>query len=138
MSTLQVGTIKSASSAAPVFQNSSGTEKGQLAKAWVNFNGSSSGSTKTIRGSFNVSSVTDNNTGDYTINFINSFSNSNYCPVQMTLANDTSGTQSTTVVRGSSSSPTTMTASALRINVGSTSSNSFTDKSHVFIAIFGD
>ena len=138
MSTLQVGTIKSASSAAPVFQNSSGTEKGQLAKAWVNFNGSSSGSTKTIRGSFNVSSVTDNNTGDYTINFINSFSNSNYCPVQMTLANDTAGTQSTTVVRGSSSSPTTMTASALRINVGSTSSNSFTDKSHVFIAIFGD
>ena len=52
MSTLSVATIKSASSAAPVFQNSSGTEKGQLAKAWINFNGQS---TIAIRDSFNVS-----------------------------------------------------------------------------------
>ena len=39
MSTLSVGTIKSATSAPPVFQNSSGTEKGQLAKMWINFDG---------------------------------------------------------------------------------------------------
>ena len=38
MSTLAVGTIKSISSAAPVFQNTSGVEKGQLAKAWVTYN----------------------------------------------------------------------------------------------------
>ena len=56
MSTLAVGTIKSISSAAPVFQNTSGTEKGQLCKAWVNFNGSGSVS---IRDHFNVSSITD-------------------------------------------------------------------------------
>ena len=37
MSTLAVGTIKSVSSAAPVFQNTSGTEKGQLIKAWLNY-----------------------------------------------------------------------------------------------------
>ena len=75
MSTLAVGTIKSISSAAPVYQNTSGTEKGQLAKAWVNFNGTG---TLAIRDSFNVTSVTDNSTGGYTTNFSTSFSNTNY------------------------------------------------------------
>jgi hypothetical protein len=45
------------------------------AKAWVNFTGYS---TVTIRDSYNVSSITDNGTGDYTINFITGFSNANY------------------------------------------------------------
>ena len=45
------------------------------AKAWVNFN---SIGTVTIRDSFNVSSVTDNATGDFTINFATPMSNSNY------------------------------------------------------------
>ncbi len=76
MSTLQVGTIKSASSAAPVFQNSSGTEKGQLAKFWVAFQGTG---TVSIESDFNVSSITDNGTGDYTISFDNSFSSNVYC-----------------------------------------------------------
>ena len=76
MSTLSVATIKSASSAAPVFQNSSGTEKGQLAKAWINFDGDG---TIAIRDSFNVSSITDNGTGDYTITFSNAMANTNYC-----------------------------------------------------------
>jgi len=80
MSTLAVGTIKSVSSAAPVFQNTSGTEKGQLAKLWVNFNGTG---TVAIRDSFNVSSISDNATGEYTINFSNAMSNTNYLVVGM-------------------------------------------------------
>jgi len=80
MSTLSVGTIKSASSAAPVIQNSSGTEKGQFAKAWVNFNGTG---TVAIRDSFNVSSITDDATGEYTINFANAMSDTNYLVVGM-------------------------------------------------------
>ena len=39
MSTLTVATIQSTSSGLPVFKNRSGTEKGQLAKSWVNFDG---------------------------------------------------------------------------------------------------
>ena len=74
MSTLAVGTIKSVSSAPPVFQNTSGTEKGQLAKVWINFSLSSS----SIRDSFNVSSITDNGTGFFTINFSNAMSNDDY------------------------------------------------------------
>jgi len=46
-----------------------------IAKAWVNFNGV--GST-TIYNSFNVSSVTYNGTGNYTINFTTAFPSSTY------------------------------------------------------------
>jgi len=78
MSTLQVATIKSNSSAAPVIQNTSGTEKGQFAKAWVNFDGEN---TVSIRDSFNVSSITDEGTGDYIINWSATLANSNYSVV---------------------------------------------------------
>lgn len=43
--------------------------------AWVNFNGTG---TVAIRDSFNVSSITDNGTGDYTVNFATAMNNSNY------------------------------------------------------------
>ena len=79
MSTLQVATIKSASSAAPVFQNSSGTQKGMLVGAWVSFNGNAGGSDKPIYDSYNVSSVADNGSGRYTVNFTNAFANGDYC-----------------------------------------------------------
>jgi hypothetical protein len=50
------------------------------AKAWANFNGSGSGSA-TIRSSYNVSSVTYNGTGDYTVNFTTAFATANYSAV---------------------------------------------------------
>lgn len=64
MSTLKVGTI----------QNASGVEV-YTAKAWVNFNGTG---TVAIRASGNVSSITDNGTGDYTVNFATALSDTNY------------------------------------------------------------
>lgn len=48
------------------------------AKAWVNFDGTG---TVAIRASYNVSSITDNGTGDYTINFTNALPDANYCIV---------------------------------------------------------
>ena len=47
-------------------------------KAFVRFNGTS---TVAITSSFNVSSITDHATGDYTINFSSAFGDTNYCPV---------------------------------------------------------
>ena len=44
-------------------------------KAWVNFNGIG---TVSIRASSNVSSITDNSVGDYTVNFTTAFSSANY------------------------------------------------------------
>ena len=48
---------------------------GYTAKAWVNFNGTG---TVAIRASQNVSSITDNGTGNYTVNFTTAFSDTNY------------------------------------------------------------
>jgi len=45
------------------------------AKAWVNFDGTG---TVAIRASFNVSSITDNGTGIYTVNFSSSLPDSSY------------------------------------------------------------
>jgi len=44
-------------------------------RAWVNFNGTG---TVAIRASGNVSSITDNGTGDYTVNFTNAMPDTNY------------------------------------------------------------
>lgn len=47
----------------------------QAVKAWVNFNGTG---TVAIRASYNVTSITDNGTGDYTVNFTTAFQDANY------------------------------------------------------------
>jgi hypothetical protein len=83
MSTLTVQTISNGSvstSSANVIQGS--------AKAWVNFNGTG---TVAIRASYNVSSITDNGTGDYTVNFTNAFSDANYAITATGTGNGGSG-----------------------------------------------
>ena len=45
-----------------------------IPKAWAAF----TGSTGAITGSFNVSSITRNSTGDYTVNFTTAMANANY------------------------------------------------------------
>jgi len=62
---------------APQFNDGSGTQIGTLCKAWVNFAGASG----TRNGYFNVSSVTRNSTGNYTVNFTNAMPNANYSAV---------------------------------------------------------
>ena len=49
-----------------------------IAKAWVNWDGQTSPYTN-VRSSFNVSSITYNATGDYTISFTTALANAN-CP----------------------------------------------------------
>jgi hypothetical protein len=102
-------------------------------RAWVNYNGGGA----SIRASGNVSSVTKNGGGDYTINFANAMPDANYCVSTITLGNDTAGTQAQCLIHGSNSGgATTMTASALRVMTGSTSSNSVFDKAIVSVAVF--
>lgn len=64
MSTLKTNTIK----------NTDDVEM-YLAKAWVNFNGTG---TVAIRAAGNVSSITDNGTGNYTVNFTTAMPDANY------------------------------------------------------------
>lgn len=67
--TLTLDTLKTSSG---VFATQNGING--IAKAWVQFTGSSA----TINGSFNVSSITRNNTGYYTVNFTSALPNANY------------------------------------------------------------
>ena len=84
MSTLVTATVKSNNGSPVAFQNSSGTEIGRMCRAWVNFNGSG---VVAIRGSFNVSSITDNDVGNYTVNLTNALSDANYAVVGMSAHN---------------------------------------------------
>ena len=55
----------------------------RVAMAWVNFNGTG---TVAIRASYNVSSITDNGTGNYTVNFTTAMVDANYS-AQVTAGN---------------------------------------------------
>lgn len=69
------GLVTSADTSGELQFQSNGVQIGTLCRAWVNFNGTG---TVAIRASFNVSSITDNGTGDYTVNFTNAFADANY------------------------------------------------------------
>ncbi len=69
------------------FATVSGTAPLYACRAWVNFNGTG---TVAIRGSGNVSSITDNGTGDYTVNFTTAMSDANYAPA-LAIQRQTSG-----------------------------------------------
>ncbi len=72
---VSTSTLRSDSTSPPTIQNTSGTEIGTFCRAWVNFNGTG---TVAIRASFNVSSITDNGTGEYTVNFTTALVDANY------------------------------------------------------------
>ena len=60
-----------------VFPDDTSMQTGQQAvKAWVNFNGKG---TVAIRASYNVSSITDNAVGAYTVNFTTAMVDGNDC-----------------------------------------------------------
>jgi hypothetical protein len=95
-------------------------------RAWVNFNGTG---TVAIRASGNVSSITDNGTGDYTINFTTAMPNANYAPI--CTAGDTTGSDPS-VLQVSTSTAQTTTA----VRVRSLSFSSYGDKPVCTVAIF--
>jgi len=66
----------------------SGTAPLYMARAWVNFNGTG---TVAINASGNVTSITDNGTGDYTVNFTTAMTDANYAVSGMAKSSDTGG-----------------------------------------------
>ena len=71
------------------------------ARAWFYYNGS----TQTILGSYNVSSVTYNGTGQYTVNFTTAMPNANYTSATCADYISTLGTPGTTTSISISFSP---------------------------------
>ena len=108
MSTIKTETLSTPSNATvPVDTVVNGT-----AKAWVNFNGTG---TVAIRRAFNVSSITDNRTGDYTVNFSTAMTDANYAAVR---TSSTIGSSAPFFGFGTMS----QTASAVRFQAGYVSS----------------
>lgn len=97
-------------------------------RAWVNFNGTG---TVAIRASGNVSSITDNGTGNYTVNFTVAMSDANYTAV--TGGGIDSYGIASNVRQGPASS--NASSSACRISCGF-DNGSFTDWVYVAVAIF--
>ena len=92
MSTLKVNTVQHNTTGfnnVVQFTDGAGTQNGTLCRAWVNFNGTG---TVAIRASFNVSSITDNGTGSYTVNLSNALGSANYAAAaQATWSTDSWG-----------------------------------------------
>jgi hypothetical protein len=66
-----------------------GINQARIAKAWVNFNGTG---TVAIRDNYNVSSITDEATGKYTVNFSTAMADANYSAVMYNNAYHLTGT----------------------------------------------
>lgn len=82
--------------------NATGSAPIYACRAWVNFNGTG---TVAIRGSGNISSITDRGTGLYTLNFTDSMPDANYCGIG-SASNDASNAynRGATIVPADSSS----------------------------------
>ena len=87
----------------PTIVDVNNVQIGTFCRAWVNFNGTG---TVAIRASFNVSSITDNGTGDYTVNLTTAMPDTNYAvnvscngPVVQLINIKNGGTYSTSAIQ---------------------------------------
>ena len=128
MSTIKVNNLQNASGGS----NSTPEEIEQgRAKAWVNFQGTS---TVSIRDDYNVSSVTDHSTGQYTVNFSNAMGNSNYAFGGMVSSEGDTGHESDLSKHGGRS----ITTTAMPLRITRSDNLSYVDKTYVTCLIFGD
>jgi hypothetical protein len=99
-------------------------------RAWVNFNGTG---TVAIRASGNVTSITDNGTGDYTVNFTTAMPDANY--ISAMGGGSGSGGSLDTIVEEVYGASYIKTTSAYRI-VSVSASFTAQDRFNVYVAIF--
>jgi hypothetical protein len=117
----------------PQFNGGNGVQVGTLCRAWVNFNGTG---TVAIRASFNVSSITDNGTGDYTVNFTNSLVDANYAAVATANQNAAGNPAGFSIGYPDNNSTITYSTTQVRFLVKFGSSSSVFDAPTVSVAIF--
>jgi hypothetical protein len=99
-----------------------------LCKAWVHFDGTATTTATLILGAFNVSSITDNGTGNYTANFINAMPDTNY-----SAHFSASGTNP--VAMTNESDVNVRTVSTIRMVTGTSTTGALADR-RVSVAIF--
>ena len=108
-------------------------------RAWVNFNGTG---TVAIRASGNVSSITDNGVGDYTINFTTAMPNTNYC-FNLSANDDGTGTGGPAQTNGFSygawkrgPNSCVYNTSSIRFQIGYPASADLYDQTNINVSIF--
>lgn len=97
-------------------------------RAWVNFDGTG---TPVIRASGNVSSITDNGVGDYTINFTTAMPDANYSIAGF--CNFSASASAAGVI--SFGNDFTMSSSSLRIKTGNTTTGAGQDAGYVTVGV---
>lgn len=97
-------------------------------RAWVNFNGTG---TVAIRASGNVTSITDNGVGDYTVNFTNAMPDTNYC---VQVASEVGDTPAGTAAPGTMAGLKTTTSA--RVGTMNSGTPALQDRQYVGVAIF--
>lgn len=99
------------------------------AKAWINFNGSG---TPAARDSYNISSITDNSVGNYTLHFSNSFSGATYA---FALSCGSGTSVNTQIAQQGSAAPT---ASAFRMITYDLTAAGVVDATWIGAVFYGD
>lgn len=131
MSTIKVTTIQDTAGG-----NSSTTEEifEGRAKAWLNFTDSG---TVAIRADYNVNTITDNGTGDYTVNFTTAMPDANYAIVFGGTTN--TGNRGANILGQNTSNASKTTTQIRLLSIGASTAGSNAteaDPSSAYLAIF--
>jgi hypothetical protein len=111
-----------------------GINQARIAKAWCNFNGTG---TVAIRDSYNVSSLTDNGTGDYTVTYSTAMPSADYCVLGSNTGSN--GSYSNVISGFGSGGNSALTTTYVRCMTGySYSAYAWYDFNFNHIAIFGN
>ena len=97
-------------------------------RAWVNFNGTG---TVAIRASGNVTSITDNGSGDYTVNFTTAMPDANYSAVTTTEADSSNDSRFIAPLKYNA-----RTTTSVGLYTATSSANVRYDVAYVGVAIF--
>ena len=123
MSEIRATTISDAAGTGPI------SLTGQsAAKAWVHFDGSG---TVSVRDSLNVSSITDDGTGQYDINFSTNFANTNYTSLLGNFNNSSNNNFGTTLGYGA-------VYTVSQVAIAHFENGALTDTARMFSAQHGD
>ena len=115
----------------PDVLNASGSAPVYACRAWVNFKGTG---TVAIRASGNVSSITDNGAGDYTVNFATAMEDENYSTVSTVAGSDPN--RNSVIHSSASLGIGTKSTTTVRIVTGIASSGTKADAEDVNVCIF--
>ena len=112
--------------------NANGSAPVYACRAWVNFNGVG---VVSVIASGNVSSVTDNGVGDYTLNFATPMPNANYS-ISGSSTEYSDGSPIPVSLRMSGTTPLLKSTSAVRVSTRSTYSSALVDMNNISVQVF--